>query len=257
MNTGAAVFPDWPVPSRVRALATLRCSPGVSLPPFERCNLGARSGDDPARVGANRSGLVEAFGLPSIPAWLHQVHGTGVLHVGAPLATACSVEAEPVADAAVTATPGAVLAVLSADCLPVLLAAADGSIVAAAHAGWRGLAAGVLERTVAAMGAKPSRLLAWLGPAIGPASYEVAAEVRDVFVEDDPDASEAFVPTQPGHWTCDLYALARRRLGRAGVMCIHGGGSDTFAEPERFHSHRRDGARSGRQAALVWIDPEG
>jgi YfiH family protein len=257
MSAIAAIVPDWPAPSRVRGLATLRSSPGVSLPPFGRCNLGARGGDDPALVAANRAGLSAAFGLPSPPWWLHQVHGTGVLRVDAPASDAVPVDAEPQADAAVAGTPGVVLAVLSADCLPVLFAADDGSAVGAAHAGWRGLAAGVLERTVEALGVVPRRVFAWLGPAIGPANYEVGIEVRDAFLAVDPDASAAFAPTRPGHWTCDLYALARQRLARAGVVHVCGGGYDTFADPARFHSHRRDGARSGRQATLVWIDPSG
>lgn len=255
MSIVDAIFPDWPVSPRVRALATVRTSPGVSLPPYDRCNLGARSGDDPARVAANRAGLIEAFGLPSPPVWLHQVHGTGVLHVDAPQTAAAPTDAEPQADAAVSRLPGVVLAVLSADCLPVAFAADDGSAVAVAHAGWRGLAAGVLERTVASIGVAPERVCAWLGPAIGPGSYEVGRDVRDAFVTAEPGAAAAFVPVRPGHWTCDLYALARRRLARAGVANVHGGGFDTFADGSHFHSHRRDGVRSGRQATLVWIDP--
>jgi YfiH family protein len=137
----------------------------------------------------------------------------------------------------------------------VLFAAADGSVVAAAHAGWRGLAAGVLEATVASMAVAPARLQAWLGPAIGPASYEVGDEVRAAFSADHPEAAACFVASRPGHWRCDLYALARLRLARLGLHRVAGGGHDSFGEPALFHSHRRDGAGSGRQATLIWIDP--
>jgi len=242
---------DWPAPPGVRALTTLRYGPGVSPPPFDAFNLGNRhaaDGDDPARVERNRALLVEHARLPSPPCWLRQVHGTRVLRFDAPAAD------EPEADAAVTGVPGVVLAILTADCLPVVLCDADGSEIGAAHAGWRGLAAGVLEATVAAMDAEPESLQAWLGPAAGPASYEVGADVRDAFVADDAGAAAAFVPTRPGHWRVDLYALARRRLQRAGLRAgrIHGGGFDTIADADRFFSHRRD-ARTGRMATLVWI----
>lgn len=249
------IDPDWPAPARVRAVASTRRAPGGSAPPFGRCNLGARSGDDPRQVLANRADVAVALALPSAPHWLHQVHGAGVLGVDAPLPSPRPIAAEPQADAAVTAAPGAVLAVLSADCLPVLFAAADGGVVGAAHAGWRGLAAGVLEATVAAMATPPERVLAWLGPAIGAASYEVGAEVRAAFVAGDPEASAAFAATRPGHWRCDLYALARLRLRRLGLRRIGGGDRDTFAESACFHSHRRDGAASGRQATLIWLAP--
>jgi YfiH family protein len=157
-----------------------------------------------------------------------------------------------VADAAVTGTPGVVLAILSADCLPVLLAARDGSEIAAAHAGWRGLAAGVLEATVAAMRSPAPDLVAWLGPAAGPAAYEIGEEVREAFVSRDPGAASAFIATRPGHWRVDLYALARRRLAACGVTRVHGGDRCTISEPAGFFSHRRDG-RSGRMATLAWL----
>ena len=160
--------------------------------------------------------------------------------------------AEPEADAAVTAAQGVVLAVLTADCLPVVFASRDGRRVGAAHAGWRGLAAGVLENTVAAMAAPPETLLAWLGPAAGPLAYEVGAEVRDAFAGHEPAAAQAFTATRPGHWHVDLYALARRRLRAAGIAAadIHGGGLCTISDPQRFHSHRRDG-RAGRMATVI------
>jgi len=156
------------------------------------------------------------------------------------------------ADAAVTATPGTVLAILTADCLPVVFAARDGSEIAVAHAGWRGLAAGMLEATVAAMRTPAGALMAWLGPAAGPDAYEVGVEVFDAFVSRDADASAAFVPTRPGHWKVDLYALARRRLAAVGVTQVHGGGLCTLSDPQRFFSHRRDG-RGGRIATLAWM----
>ncbi|HET8765053.1 MAG TPA: peptidoglycan editing factor PgeF, partial [Rhodanobacter sp.] len=191
--------------------------------------------------------LRDALGLPAAPRWLHQVHGREVIEQGvAPPA------GEPDADAAVTRTPGVALAILTADCLPVLLAADDGSVVGAAHAGWRGLAAGVLESTLHAMRCAPDRVVAWLGPCIGGPSYEVGEEVRAAFVDHAPDAARCFAPTRPGHWRCDLAALARQRLAAAGVTSVHGGGFDTFTDP-RFYSYRREGARSGRFASLVWM----
>lgn len=240
---------DWPAPPGVRAVSTLRGGAGVSPPPFGPFNLGLRSGDQPALAERNRQLLADWLRLPSPPHWLRQVHGTRVLRFDAPPAGD-----EPEADAAVTATPGIVLAILSADCLPVVLAARDGGEVAAAHAGWRGLAAGMLEATVAAMRTPPSQLMAWLGPAAGPQAYEVGEEVHAAFVGRDPDAAAAFVATRPGHWFVDLYALARRRLAAAGVDAVHGGGLCTISDPARFHSHRRDG-RSGRLATLAWIQP--
>lgn len=252
---------DWPAPPRVRAFTTLRHGAGGSAPPFGSFNLGnARGpdGDDPAVVASNRAALVARAGLPSAPHWLRQVHGTGVLVVdralaaGDAVAEGARVAGECEADAAVTAAAGVVLAVLTADCLPVLFASRDGRRVGAAHAGWRGLAAGVLENTVAAMAAPPQALLAWLGPAAGPQAYEVGAEVRDAFTGHDPAAAAAFTPTRPGHWHVDLYALARRRLEAAGIAAadIHGGGLCTISDPQRFHSHRRDG-RAGRMASVI------
>ncbi|WP_240097544.1 peptidoglycan editing factor PgeF [Thermomonas flagellata] len=239
---------DWPAPPGVHALTTLRHGLGVSAPPFDSFNLGARCGDAPEAVAENRRQLEAALPLPAAPRWLRQVHGVAV--------TVEPAQDEPEADAAVSATPGRVLAILTADCLPVVLAAKDGSEIAAAHAGWRGLAAGVLEATVAAMRTPPAGLIAWLGPAAGPQAYEIGAEVRAAFVERDPGAAAAFVATRPGHWRVDLYALARRRLAAAGLAtdALHGGGLCTISDPARFYSHRRDG-RSGRMATLAWIAP--
>lgn len=259
MPTVAAAEPrgwidaDWPAAPGVHALATLRDGPGTSPPPFDALNLGGHrsaDGDDPARVARNRDALAAALALPSPPRWLRQVHGTAVARFAAgDGAVADAVEA----DAAVTTDAGVVLAILSADCLPVVLAARDGAVLGAAHAGWRGLAAGVLEATVAAMAVDPSRIVAWLGPAAGPEAYEVGAEVRDAFVGRDPRAAAAFAATRPGHWHVDLYALARMRLADAGVAAVHGGGLCTISDPARFFSHRRD-ARTGRMATLLWRD---
>ena len=246
---------DWPAPPGVHGLTTLRYGAGRSQPPFDTFNLGNRfaaDGDDPATVEANRTELAERLALPSAPRWLRQVHGTRVICFGIDDGLA----PEPEADASVTSDRGVALAILSADCLPVLFAARDGSEVAAAHAGWRGLAAGMLEATVAAMRTPTDEVIAWLGPAAGPDNYEVGVEVYDAFVADDWPCGSAFVSTRPQHWRVDLYALARRRLQRAGLRAadIHGGGLCTIGDPARFFSHRRD-RRSGRIASLVWIDP--
>ena len=246
--TDTWIFPDWPAPAPVRAAVTTRLGPGISLPPFERFNLGLRSGDAADAVDANRSALLQALGLPAAPRWLQQVHGNTVAELG-PLPGAT----EPQADAAVSHLSGTVLAILTADCLPVLFCAADGSEIGAAHAGWRGLAGGVLEATLIQLRSPREQLLAWLGPCIGAASYEVGEEVRTAFVDPDAGAAGCFAPTRPGHWRCDLAALARRRLSAAGVRRIHGGGFDTFTDA-RLYSYRREGARSGRFASLIWLD---
>ncbi|HMM58341.1 MAG TPA: peptidoglycan editing factor PgeF [Rudaea sp.] len=241
------IVPDWPAPPRVHAFTTARTLPGNSLPPYDAFNLGLRSGEDESIVRANRALLERAFNLPASPRWLQQVHGDRVLRMTCELP-----DGEPQADAVFSAEPGVVLVIQTADCLPILLCADDGSEIAAIHAGWRGLAGGVIEACVRRLTMPPSRLLAWLGPAIGPASYEVGEEVRVAFVESDPAAESAFAATRPGHWHCDLYALARRRLAALGVTRIHGGGFDTLADA-RFYSYRRDGARSGRMASLIWL----
>ena len=245
--TDTWIFPDWPAPPRVHAVISTRQGPGLSAAPFERFNLGLRSGDSADAVNANRSALQQALALPAPPRWLRQVHGINVAELG-PLPSAD----EPQADAAVSRIPGTVLAILAADCLPVLFCAGDGSEIAAAHAGWRGLAGGVLEATVQQLQTPPARLLAWLGPCIGAASYEVGEEVRAAFVAHDATAAACLASTRPGHWRCDLAGLARQRLAAAGVTRICGGSFDTLVDP-RFYSYRRDGARSGRFASLIWL----
>ena len=242
---------DWPAPPGVRALTTTRHGLGVSQAPFDALNLGARCGDAAEAVAENRRQLAEALHLPSPPRWLRQVHGIDAVRDPGAVER---IDDEPAADAAVTATQGVVLAILTADCLPVVFAAKDGSEIAAAHAGWRGLANGVLEATVAAMRTPAEHLVAWLGPAAGPRAYEIDAPVRDAFLAHDAGADAAFVSTRDGHWRVDLYALARMGLGAAGLSAtdIHGGGLCTISDPQRFFSHRRD-QRTGRLATLAWI----
>lgn len=236
------IKPDWPAPGVVQALVTTRLG-GVSRPPYDSLNLGDHVGDDAVAVTRNRA-LLRGF-LPTEPKWLKQVHGITV-------AAADALDAAVEADAAVGFRPGTVCAVLTADCLPVLFCDRQGTRVAAAHAGWRGLAAGVLEASVAAMQCPPSEIMAWLGPAIGPQAFEVGEEVRDVFVRDLPTSAAAFAPGQSGKWLADIYELARLRLARAGVQAVYGGGLCTYTDAARFYSYRRDKA-TGRMAALIWM----
>jgi len=217
----------------------------MSQPPYASLNLGDHVEDAAGAVAGNRRALREAAGLPDEPVWLAQVHGIRVMDLD---------DAEPVpADAAVTRRGGRVCAILTADCLPVLLAAKSGDRVAAAHAGWRGLAAGVLEAAVNALGVSPGGVLAWLGPAIGPRHFEVGAEVRAALLEGDPAAEAAFEANARGRFMADLYGLARSRLRRLGVAGIYGGGECTYADPGKYFSHRRDG-KTGRQATLIWLE---
>jgi hypothetical protein len=236
------IEPDWPAPAHVRALVTTR-SGGVSGGSYASLNLGTRVGDDPRAVRENRSRLRAV--LPSEPKWLQQVHGCDVVQ-------ADRLEAEPRADAAFACTPDVVCAVQIADCLPVLLCNRAGTSVAAAHAGWRGLSAGVLERAVAALPGAPKDLIAWLGPAIGPRKFEVGGDVLAAFTGSEASAAEAFEPLREGKWLADLYALARLRLRQAGVSAVFGGGLCTFGDAQRFFSHRRDRV-TGRHAACIWI----
>lgn len=238
------LIPDWPAPANVHAAVTTR-SGGASRKPYDSFNLAAHVGDDPAAVDENRQRLRRQLRLPGEPLWLSQVHGSRVIDVAE--ATA-GVEA----DAGFSRRPGEVCAVLTADCLPVLFCDTDGHCVAAAHAGWRGLAAGVLEATIAAMAVDPGRLLAWLGPAIGATAFEVGTEVRSAFVDRHPQAVQAFQESADGRWLADLYALARIRLAAVGLERVSGGGLCTFSDTRRFYSYRREGT-TGRMAALVWM----
>lgn len=238
------IVPEWPAPPNVRALITTR-NGGVSTGPYASFNLGRRSGDDPQAVAANRARLRGL--LPQEPKWLKQVHGTHVADADAP-------DEMPEADASIARSAGTVCAIMIADCLPVLLCNRSGSVVAAAHAGWRGLAGGVIENAVREMGkagAAPADLLAYLGPAIGPSSFEVGIDVYDAFLARDPLCAQAFTPYRPGKWLADLFMLARQALEHSGVNRIYGGGVCTASGPERFFSYRRD-KTTGRMAALIW-----
>lgn len=246
-ESDAWIKPDWPAPARVHALTTTRRLPGNSLPPYEAFNLGLHSGEDEGIVRANRTLLERAFGLPSPPNWLRQVHGMHTASFDAKLGYE-TIEA----DAAVTKTSGIVLAVQTADCLPILVCSDGGDEIAAIHAGWRGLSAGVIEACMHNLATPSARLLAWLGPAIGPRSYEIGEEVHAAFVDRNSSAATAFSATRAGHWNCDLYTLARLRLRDAGIERVFGGEFDTFAD-SRFYSYRRDGSRSGRFASLIWM----
>jgi hypothetical protein len=237
------IVPDWPASPRVRALVTTRTG-GVSRGSFASFNLGTRVGDDPAAVEHNRAILRRH--LPGDPVWLQQVHGIDVVD-------AESAGAVPRADGAVARTRHGVCAVLTADCVPVLLAHRSGAAVGIAHAGWRGLAGGVIEATLARMAVAPEEVIAWLGPAIGPRAYEVGPDVYDAFVTRDPGASAAFAPHGDGKFSADLHALARRRLAAAGVSGAYAGGQCTYTDAGRFYSYRRE-RTTGRFASLIWID---
>jgi YfiH family protein len=240
--------PRWPTVPGVHARFTLR-SGGISQGAYESFNLGAHVGDMPASVAQNRVRLRQQLELPGEPLWLQQVHGCQVIDADQPKASGPM--SPPRADAAVTRRPGTVLAALVADCLPVLFAACDGSAIGIAHAGWRGLAAGVLEATVHALSGHGA-LQAWLGPAIGPDHFEVGEEVRAAFLAHAAGSAAAFTPNARGRWQCDLVALAQARLAALGVARIDADGRCSFAESQHFYSYRRDGT-TGRMAALVWL----
>ncbi len=242
--------PDWALPAGVRAAVSTRELPGRSRGAFAGCNFGTRCGDDPAAVTWNRTALCRWLELPREPLWLRQVHGTTVVDGDA---LASEPESGVEGDAAVVRRSGAALAILTADCLPVLFCADDGSAIGAAHAGWRGLAGGVLESSVRSLGTDPAALGVWIGPGIGAASYEVGAEVRQAFLNAQPGAAAAFRASRPDHWLCDLALLAHQRLAALGIAKIHGGGFDTFRDP-RFYSYRRE-SPTGRFASLIWRVP--
>ncbi|SEP11668.1 peptidoglycan editing factor PgeF [Pseudomonas sp. NFACC39-1] len=236
------LIPDWPAPAWVKACVTTRTG-GVSLAPFDSLNLGDHVGDEPAAVAENRRRLTDRLAIR--PAWLQQVHGITV------------VEADPAqvatADASWSATPGIACTAMTADCLPVLFCNRAGTRVAAAHAGWRGLANGVLEATLDSLEVPADEILAWLGPAIGPQAFEVGPEVREAFVAQLPQAAQAFVPSHnTGKLLADIYALARLRLAARGVTAVYGGGQCTVTDP-RFFSYRRN-PRTGRFASLIWLE---
>jgi hypothetical protein len=236
------IAPNWPAPANVKALQTTRKG-GGSAAPYASLNLGSHVGDNPLVVARNRM-LLEPL-MPSEPVWLNQVHGVTVADAGH---AGCL----PQADASVSTHRGAVCVVMTADCLPLLLCDDQGSVVAAAHAGWRGLCDGVIEQTVRAMKVPANSLMAWLGPAIGAAVFEVGDEVRAAFVAHQPHAAAAFVAGAGGKWMADIYQLARLRLQALGIQRIYGGGLCTYSDPERFYSYRRDGA-TGRMGTFIWL----
>ena len=237
------IIPNWPAPARVRALATTRQG-GVSLASWASFNLGQHSGDDMVAVQENRRRL--RVHLPDEPKWLSQLHGIQCVD-------AATVTTSVAADASFSRTPGVVCAVLTADCLPVLFCDEDATVVAAAHAGWRGLAAGVLESTLSAMQVRPERVLAWLGPAIGPQAFEVGGEVRAEFCNRDPHAARAFAAKPNGKWLADIYELARIRLAAAGIRRLTSTNWCTVTQAEQFFSYRRDGI-TGRMASCIWLE---
>lgn len=242
------IIPDWPAPATVKALQTTR-NGGGSVAPYASFNLGSHVGDNPLTVSRNRMLLAPL--LPSEPVWLNQVHGITVSDAGR---SGCL----PEADASVSSHSGAVCVVMTADCLPILLCDVGGTVVGAAHAGWRGLCDGVIEATVQAMRVPAPTLMAWLGPAIGPGKFEVGDEVRAAFVAQQPQAAEAFVPSASGvpgadgKWLADLYQLARLRLNSLGITRVYGGELCTYSDPARFYSYRRDGA-TGRMGTFIWL----
>ena len=242
------IIPEWPAPATVKALQTTRAG-GVSVTPYGSFNLGSHVGDNPLAVSRNRMLLAPL--LPSEPVWLNQVHGLAVVNVAQ---AGCL----PEADASVSTHPGAVCVVMTADCLPILLCDEQGTVVGAAHAGWRSLCDGVIEATVHAMKVPAPTLMAWLGPAIGATRFEVGDEVRAAFVAQQPQAAAAFVPSASGvqgasgKWLADLYQLARLRLNAQGVTRVYGGGLCTYSDPDRFYSYRRDGV-TGRMGTFIWL----
>ncbi|MBI1173679.1 MAG: peptidoglycan editing factor PgeF [Sideroxydans sp.] len=238
------IVPDWNAPPNVRVLQTTRQG-GGSAAPYDSLNLGDHVGDVPLAVARNRMLLGPL--LPSEPVWLKQVHGTVVIDTGV---AGCGA---PQADACISRHRGAVCVVMTADCLPVLLCDERGSVVGAAHAGWRGLCEGVIERTVQAMAVPPQTLMAWLGPAIGPQAFEVGDEVRAAFIAGQTQAGAAFTPGAPGKWLADIYLLARQRLSALGITRISGGDLCTYSDRARFFSYRRDGA-TGRMGSFVWLE---
>lgn len=237
------IIPDWPAPAHVKALQTTRLG-GISSAPYDSFNLGGHVGDVPLAVARNRM-LLNTL-LPSEPVWLEQAHGTLV-------ANADNAGCLPQADACIARHRAAVCVVMTADCLPVLLCDKQGSAVGAAHAGWKGLAAGVVEATVQAMNAAPQNLMAWLGPAISQNAFEVGEEVRAAFVAAHPQAASAFAVGQSGKWLADIYALARLRLNALGITQIYGGNYCTYREREKFFSYRRDGI-TGRMGTFIWLE---
>lgn len=236
---------DWPVPGNVHAYSTLR-SGGISDPPYSSWNLAMHVGDAPEVVAENRAILEHELNLPATPLWLQQVHGNRIVDA----ATAAQ---DVQADGSFTEETGVVCAVMTADCLPVLISNRKGSRIAAVHAGWRGLAGGVIEAALERFPDGADEIIVWLGPAIGPRAFEVGNEVRDIFIAQDEYAEDAFQTSDGGKWMADLYLLARIRLARRGIRHVYGGGLCTYSEPNRFFSYRRDQV-TGRMVSLIWME---
>ncbi len=236
------IIPNWPAPAHVKACTTTRYG-GYSQVPYDEFNLADHVGDDAEKVKANRALLTQKLRLPSEPVWLKQVHGIQVL-------TAKPVHRYCVADGVFSTQYGQVCIVLTADCLPILFSDRAGTCVAAVHAGWRGLAAGILEKTLNVL---PQDILVWLGPAIGPQAFEVGDEVRETFIDFLPQAAEAFTPNRKGHWLANLYLIAYQRLAHQGITTVFGGDFCTYTDTKRFYSYRRNQI-TGRMASLIWLE---
>lgn len=239
--------PNWPAPPSIRAYTTLRMGLGVSKPPYQQFNLAEHVADSPEDVKKNRELLKQSLSLPAEPIWINQIHSNIVI------------EATPQnqykdADATFTRLPNQVCAILTADCLPIFLCDQDGTRIAAIHAGWRGIAHGIIENTIEVLDVNPDKLLAWFGPAISQQHYEVGDEMRDIFLQHDKDSVNAFTLSPQKRWLANLYQLARLRLNKCGISRIYGGEHCTYTDSERFFSYRRDGAATGRMASVLWIN---
>ena len=237
--------PEWPAPANVRALTTLRYG-GYSTGPYTSFNLALHTGDDPNDVSKNRGLLRSCFGLPAEPIWLQQVHGNRLIEAGPTVV-------DTRADGCWSRTPGYVCVVMTADCLPVLICDRRGAEVAVAHAGWRGLYAGVITNAVNIFQSDPAELVVWLGPAIGPLAFEVGLEVMESFTTKCPANKSAFKQVDDTHWLCDIYQLAKIELAALGVTTVHGGNECSYADEQRFYSFRRDGI-TGRMASVIWLE---
>lgn len=245
MTSIECVYPDWPAAENIKAFTTTRLS-GYSQGAYEGLNLANHVKDSVSDVEKNRQLLVEQLALPAEPVWLEQVHGVNVVD-------SVNLTQPLVADASCCDQPGIVCAVLTADCLPVLICNRQGTKVAAAHAGWRGLQAGIIEATIKAMQEPPENLLVWLGPAIGPQAFEVGEEVRQVFLHDMPETGTAFTASRQGHYLADIYQIAKIRLNKMNIHSVSGGEFCTYTDKQHFYSYRRDG-NTGRMATLIWME---
>jgi len=251
IKTAGFIQPDWPAAENIHAFSTTRNlpahMPASDVSAFDSFNLALHVEDDPQQVKAHRQQLSQQLKLPAEPLWLNQIHGHRVVNA------ALFSNTLPDADASFSEQPNYVCSVMTADCLPLLFCNRKGNKVAAAHAGWRGLAEGVIENTVASLNEAPHRILVWLGPAIGPQTFEVGEEVRDVFINEQPAAVDAFQANREGHFLADIYQLARLRLKALGIEAVYGGGYCTYTDAQQFYSYRRDG-KTGRQVSLIWFE---